>query len=337
MASVVCGWERSASVHDWLLQEPYRFEFYQAVRLLEALRRHARRAGDADHSAHEPIRFRSRVSLSFPASEVHDLEYTSAAAPRLTVNFLGLGGALGPLPAPYTEMLLEAKARKDDSATDFLDIFNNRLVMLMYRARQAHEPALTARPPDEGSAARHLFALIGLALKPTRNTLGFPARRLLFYSGILARQPRTAAGLEVILADYFSIDVRVRQFTGVWRAIDSSQWTTLGRGMRNQDVGSGAVLGTRAWDQSGSVTIRIGPLSLDRFREFLPGSAVFSELSRFTRFYLGIEHRAEAHLVLRREQVPQARLGAARVGYTSWLLKQTYPHADPFVRVRLEN
>ena len=337
MATPVYGWERGASLREWLLQEPYRFEFYQAVRLLEAFRRpHALLAGETPHSEQEPVRFRSRVSLSFPASEVHDLEWT-AAVPRLTVNFLGLGGALGPLPAPYTEMILEAKARKDHSATDFLDIFNNRLVTMMYRARQAHEPALTARPPHEGSFAQHLFALIGLALQETRNTLGFPAQRLLSYSGMLGRQPRTAVGLEVMLADHFGVRTRVRQFVGVWRHIDPSQWTALGPSGSNQALGAGAVLGTRVWDQSGSIAIQIGPLTLDRFREFLPGSPVHSKLARLTRFYLGIEHRAAAHLVLRRDQVPSSRLGQAQLGFTSWLLNKTYPQPDPFVRVKLQN
>ena len=336
MAAPAYGWERAASLREWLLNEPYRFEFYQAVRLLEAFRPQALLPGETQRSTQELVRFRSRVSLSFPASEVHELDWTSAV-PRLTVNFLGLGGALGPLPAPYTEMILEAKARKDHSATDFLDIFNNRLVMLMYRARQAHQPALTARPPHEGSFAQHLFALLGLALVATRNTLGFPAQRLLSYSGMLARQPRTAVGLEVMLADQFGIRVRVQQFVGAWRQIDRSQWTTLGRAGHNQDLGAGAVLGTRAWDQAGRIALRIGPLTLDRFREFLPGSQVYAEGSRLTRFYLGIEHRAEAHLVLQRQQVPATRLGQTQLGFTSWLYSKRHPETDPFVRIKLEN
>ncbi|HEX3683275.1 MAG TPA: type VI secretion system baseplate subunit TssG [Bryobacteraceae bacterium] len=336
MASTAYGWERAASLREWLLHEPYRFEFYQAVRLLEGFTPKALVSGGTEGAEQGAVRFRSRVSLSFPASEVHDLEWT-AAVPRLTVNFLGLGGALGPLPAPYTEMILEAKARKDHSAADFLDIFNHRLVTMLYRARKAHDPALTARPPHQGSFAEHLFALIGLALPPARNTLGFPAQRLLSYAGMLARQPRTAAGLEVMLADHFGIRVRVRQFVGRWRHIDSSQWTQLGRRGTNQELGAGAVLGTRAWDQAGRIAIRIGPLSLDRFRQFLPGSAQYAEISRLARFYLGIEHTAEAHLLLQRDQAPPSRLGQAQLGFTSWLLSKRHSQAVPSVRVRLEN
>lgn len=336
MAPPSYGWQRDASLREWLLKEPYRFEFYQAVRLLEAFRPSALLPGETRRPEHESVRFRSQVSLNFPASEVQDLEWTTGV-PRLTVNFLGLAGALGPLPTPYTEMVLEATARKDHSATDFLDIFNNRLLMLLYRARQAHEPALTARSPHEGSFAEHLFALIGLALPATRNTLGFPAQRLLYYSGILARQPRTAVGLEVLLTDHFSVCVRLKQFGGIWRRIDPSQWTALGRSGLNQRLGGDAVLGTRVWDQSGSLAIVIGPLKLDRFRDFLPGSPVYLELSRLTRFYLAMEHRAEAHLVLRREEVPQSRLGSAQLGFTSWLLSKPFSRPDPFVRVKLEN
>src|ERR1700728_3316256 len=103
------GWERAASLREWLLNEPYRFELYQAVRLLEVFAPRALVSGGTEGAEQGAVRFRSRVSLSFPASEVHDLEWT-ATVPRLTVNFLGLGGALGPLPAPYTEMILEAQA-----------------------------------------------------------------------------------------------------------------------------------------------------------------------------------------------------------------------------------
>jgi type VI secretion system protein ImpH len=336
MAAPGYGWERAASLREWLLNEPYRFEFYQAVRLLEGLRPRALVSGGTEGAEQDAVRFRSRVSLSFPASEIHDLDST-AAVPRLTVNFLGLGGALGPLPAPYTEMILEAKARKDHSAADFLDIFNHRLVTMFYRVRKAHDPALTARPPHEGSFAEHLFALIGLAPPPARSTLGFPAQRLLSYSGMLARQPRTAVGLEAILADHFGVHVRVHQFVGHWRHIDPSQWTKLARRGKNHELGAGAVLGTRAWDQAGRIAIRIGPLSLDSFRQLLPGSARYAEMSRLTSFYLGIEHSAEAHLLLQRDQVPPARLGQTQLGFTSWLLSKRRSQADPFVRVRLRN
>ncbi len=326
MADPVYGWQREHSLREWLFQEPFRFEFYQAVRLLELLQ---------GESEREAVRFRSRVSFDFPASEIHSLE-ENAKAPLLTVNFLGLAGALGPLPAPYSEMVLAALAKKDRAAADFLDIFNHRLVTLLYRTRQAHRPSLTSRPPDRGPIAHYLYSLIGLGLPHVRKNVQMPARLLLHYSGLLIRRPGSAAGLERLLADYFHVPVRVRQFVGLWRTLDPTQQTRIGARGRNQAIGGGAVLGARVWDQAAAVTIGIGPIGIDRFEDFLAGRPGHRALSAMARFYLGNEQDADAHLVLKAEDVPACVVGKSRLGYTSWLRGRAFQGADPSVRVSLD-
>ena len=60
---------------DQARAEPHRFEFFQLVRLL---RLHYSRTGrmDLQTRPHEdPLRFRSQLSLNFPASEVSDLQF----------------------------------------------------------------------------------------------------------------------------------------------------------------------------------------------------------------------------------------------------------------------
>ena len=57
-----------------LLDEPYRFEFFQAVRLLEKIFPERKPVG-SDALPHEEIaRFRSRMGLQFPASEIHEFK-----------------------------------------------------------------------------------------------------------------------------------------------------------------------------------------------------------------------------------------------------------------------
>lgn len=334
MADPRFGWQQARSLEDWLYSEPYRFEFCQAVRLLEAFRPHAL-PGDGSRREPEAVRFRSRVSFDFPASEVHELDRVDGT-PRMTVNFLGLAGALGPLPAPYTEMILAASARQDHAAVDFLDIFNHRLVYLFYKVRQAHSPALTSRAPYEGSMAQHLFSLIGLNLPAMRERVGVAAQSLLQYTGLLAGMPRSMAGLERILADYFNVPVRVRQFIGGWKLLDSSQWTSIGVGGANQELGSGAVLGKRVWDDSKAVSIALGPLSWSVFMEFLPEGKRHGALAALARFYLGLG-RAEARLLVHAGEVPRSAIGQSRLGYSSWLLNGAFKGPNPSVRIALEN
>ncbi len=58
---------------DILLREGYRYEFFQAVRLLERMYPARRPVGHHDLPKDEVVRFRTHVSLGFPASEVHDV------------------------------------------------------------------------------------------------------------------------------------------------------------------------------------------------------------------------------------------------------------------------
>jgi type VI secretion system protein ImpH len=332
MADPAYGWQKERSLRDWLFDEPFRFEFYQAVRLLEALRQTG--TGENCQPEQDAVRFRSRVSFDFPASEIQSLDDTGSV-PGLTVNFFGLAGALGPLPAVYSEMILAAGARKDHAPADFLDIFNHRLLMLLYRARQAHRPPLTALSPEKGSIARFLFSAMGLGLPQLREGLGVPDRSLLYYSGLFARKPGTAVGLERLLADYFHVPVRIQQFIGRWRVLDPAQRTMIGMTGQNQALGGDAVLGTRVWDQGAAIEIYIGPLGFDQFQTFLSGRSGHDELAVLTRLYLGNEQDAEACLLLKAEAVPVSVIGKSRLGYTSWLRRHAFHGTDQPVRVSL--
>src|SRR6516165_8548830 len=95
----------SLGVSHTLLDSPYHFDFFQAVRVLEYRRRERRGGSDPtsspvghDDEATEPVRFRARVSLSFPAASISELRDSPArrghapgpAAPEMTVTFFGL-------------------------------------------------------------------------------------------------------------------------------------------------------------------------------------------------------------------------------------------------------
>jgi type VI secretion system protein ImpH len=206
--------------------------------------------------------------------------------------------------------------RQGDSALrDFLDIFNRRLILLVYRVHQMHHPELTPTSPEQGLAANHLYAFFGLGRDPDssgRNRLALPDRALLDYSGLLAHRPHSAVGLERLLSDYFQVEVRVDQFAGAWHQLSEDQWTRLGaRGGRNQRLGDGAILGKRVWDQHAGVTIGLGPVNLDTFKTFLPKGAAYKPLCDLARFYLGEEFDFSFKLLLDSDQTPWAAIAGA--------------------------
>lgn len=297
-------WGSGVSARDRLFADASLFEFYQAVRVLSILDRENQRPMQHDSL---PVHFRSSMGLEFPGSDLCQLSPGAREEdfPELLVNFIGIAGAHGPLPPVYTEQLL----RQGKSALrDFLDIFNHRLILLLYRVHALHHPELTPSSPEQGLAASHLYSFFGLgrdAESASRERLAVPDRALLDYSGLLAHRPRSAKGLQRLLSDYFGVPAAVQQFTGAWLDLSKDQWTRIGAQQgRNNDLCDGAILGRRVWDQHAGVTVRLGPLDLETFESFLPNGGAYKPLCDLTRFFLGEEFDYSFRLELRSDQIP---------------------------------
>ena len=70
--------------------------------------------------------------------------------------------------------------------------------------------------------------------------------------------------------------------------------------------------------------IRIGPLSLERYLEFLPTGAAHKPLQSLVRLYSGDEKDFEVLLMLKRDETPSAELGglgmtAPQLGWVTWM------------------
>ncbi len=317
------GWGTDRPVDETLFSDGHRFDFYQAVRLLEILRPKRTPVGEGPDPSLEAVRFKSKVSLDFPPGEVDEVRAVRQSdQPEMVVNFMGLAGALGPLPNAFTELIVDRVHRKDTAMRDFLDIFNHRLVSLMYRVRKVHRLSIDVRRPEDRPFAQYLYSLIGLGTKGLRDRMNISDRALLFYSGILSMKPRSAVGLELMLSDYFRERIKVNALTGHWHRLEHDQITVLGALGQNRRLGQNTVIGSRVWDQQGRFILIIGPLKIQQFRDFLPTGDRFRPLSELTRFYVGRELDFAFRLKLRPQDVPESRLGGKdgpRLGWTSWL------------------
>ncbi len=335
------GWRKSPTVEEGLFAEGHRFDFFQAVRLLEALFPERLPPAAGVEPYNEVVRFTSRIDLGFAPSDVDAVEapaYDGEPA-RMAVNFLGLAGATGPLPRAVTELILErvskAGVHKDTAFRDFLDIFNHRLVSLLYRARKKYRVALHWRSPEESPPIRPCFALVGLGTGSLAGRLHVRDRALLLYTGLLSRNAPSMAGLDRMLEHHFACGVAVDPYLGRWHRLSEDQWTRIGRSGQNQLLGDGAVLGTRVWDQGAGFELRVGPLPFTRFLDFLPldepEGAGFRALSALTTFYVGQDLLFRIRLVLEADEVPPLVLGGerpARLGWTSWLKTRELAAAD---------
>ncbi len=318
---------RFAAVRELLEKEPYSVQFFQAVRLLERLYPERKPVGLFVTPSSEVVQISSVPSLSFPASEIQDLESGKDGQPHLFVNFMGLSSAVGALPHAYTEFLLERARAKDRSPGEFFDIFNHRIVSLFYRGWKKYRfyIAYERTGASDDLISSRLMDLVGLGLDPLHHRMDIADDACMYYVGLLSQRRPTAQGLKQLLEDYFDVPVEVEQFTGTWRRLPFGNLTFLrDTGAFCEQLGMGTIVGDEAYDQHGAVTIRLGPMGFARYQEFLPGARASTELRAWLRFYTNREFDFVVRLVLEREEVPRMKMGAegaeaSRLGLVSWI------------------
>ena len=175
-----------------------------------------------------------------------------------------------------------------------------------------------------------MLSLAGLRTPATRERAPFAGEALLFYAGLFAARHRGAAGLEDLLKGYFGESVEIVQFVGRWLSLGPGDRSRLGAQGVNNQLRVNISVGSRVWDEQGKFRVRVGPLTFERYAEFQPGQPAFQALVKMTRLYIGPEYEFDVQLVLRAQDVPVCRLGAAPAGArlrrTSWLMSRPASH-----------
>ena len=325
------------SLVEGLLARPQGYNIFQAISLLE---RQACADGDqmADAMA-LPVRLRAVVSLGFPASDVSKVSVLAAGREKYQLHsaVLSLAGAHGPLPLPFTEMVLERMAARDHATADFLDIFNHRFLAFLYRGRKKHNMGLNGQAPQTSPLASCLDALSALGLKAgVRSPAGDVG--WLEHAGLLGGAPRSITGLLAMLSHRLAVRATAQQFCGGWRMLESGDVLRLG-GRRAPRLGRSAILGQRVWDQSAGICITLQALRLRRLQELIAGGRDHALLGWMVRRYLPQDLDVEVVLQVQPADLPPTRLGTdpgMRLGLTSWLVSQPQAVATlPPVRFRL--
>jgi len=309
-------------IAEMLDAEPFRFEFFQAVRLLSRMYPGRAIAGRFNNPSEEVVRFGAHPDSSFPASEVQALDRSQTPA-RMRVNFMGLTGPLGILPLPYTSLVRERLREKDPSMRDFFDLFNHRIISLFCLAFEKYRFSIPYERGERDNFSHHVLALIGLGTPGLQDRQDVSDDTLLFYSGLLSLHTRSAIALRQLLIDYYNVPVEIHQFVGVWRPVETdSQCSFTEENDYSERLGFGAIVGDEIWDQQSRVRISLGPLTLAQYIDFLPGGEAYRGIRALTGFYAGSEYDMELQLILKRDEVPPCELKTAeapRLGWTSWV------------------
>jgi type VI secretion system protein ImpH len=308
-----------------LRRAPYAFDFFQAVRLLEMLLPDRTPVGQFAQPASEVARFSPHASLVFPASQIQAMDWPENAPVHMLVNFMGLTGPEGVLPNPYTSLLIERQRASDGAPSAFFDIFNHRIISLFYRAWRKCRFDVLDKHGEHDVLSHHLLSLLGLGTEGLGHRQAVSDDSLIYYAGLLSQRPRSAQALKQILADYFDAPVEIEQFVGSWYPVAPEAQCSFGEGTsESEELGFGTMIGDEVWSQQAKVRIILGPLALERYKDFLPDGQCWAQLRDWARFFSNDEWDFELKLILERQEVPPCALGAEagtepQLGWVSWV------------------
>ncbi|MFO1272936.1 MAG: type VI secretion system baseplate subunit TssG [Rubrivivax sp.] len=307
--------------------EPHRWDFFQALRLIEALNPDKPRLGAARRPADEPVRLGQAADLSFAPAALSRVDLDDRSGkPRIEVRFFGLFGPNGPLPLHLTAYAREREIHhKDHTFARFADWFHHRLLLLFYRAWAQAQPTASLDRPADDHWADYVGSLVGAGGKAWRDRDAAPDHARLAFAGLLTRQVRNAEGLERLLGGYLGRPVRVESFVGRWMTLPAEERTRIGgraaaRRLSTAQLGSSVVLGRSVFDRQHHFRLHIGPLELAEFESLLPTGSALPALQALVRQYVGLEFGWDLRLEVDALELPPCQPGRrGRLGWTSWL------------------
>lgn len=330
------------SVIQQLESQPYRFEFFQLMQILDAWLAKNHRLSSGELATQ--LRFLSRADLSFPASEIDDVilelamqngdrEATlegdwSSQVSRVWIKpaFMSLLGANGILPLHYTEQLNAHHAlTRDEGPKSLFNMLSNRTLTMFYEAWRKFRLELYSLTEQGDRFSSILIQLSGqqVVTAAQSSSSALSQESLCFYAGIFCQRPMSTTLIQAVLNDYFQVPINLLPFQGGWQSVPKEQQTSLGS--LQGALGYAALLGGRVWQRDLCVAIEIGPLRWSDFMRFLPGGEAMHVLEEWLFRLTGTSVEYEVRLALHMDDCGAMCLSRSSFVGLGW---NSYLHAD---------
>ena len=301
--------DRSPFEHSLVLDlmlEPAKWKLWPAVAVLRWMQ------SQMPPDAPTIVQFRSRPSLSFPGSEIHDLALNGPHF-EVVLNTLGIACTGSPLPPSDVARIIEDTRNKGGLAA-WLDGLTNQLMHILEAAMVQHSSAFSAAREEPIEAIESICSIVGndAPLSATLNGSFHPSPHgapdgALALTGLFAGPP-SCAGLASVVSAITGLRCEVEEFAGA--RLEVARPARVGHRMR-------AILG--AWSETASAGVEVvmhAGEETDTALAWGRDPVRLATLHRVTSGYVG-SAGPEVRLILLidSQRVPPAALdGATRLG-----------------------
>lgn len=321
MANQIRNQGRTVTVLNDFQHEPYKYDFYQFMRLIECMYPDKQRFGYSVKPSDDAIRIGQLPSMQFAPGALARFEMNADYPAVLKVFFFGLFGPNGPLPIHLTEFARHRmNIARDPTFAEFADLFHHRLLSLFYRAWADKEPTTQLDRPHNDRFSIYVGSLLGIAERSQQQRDGVCDHTKFHFAAHLGCQTKHADGLIAVLRSYFQVPIAMEEFVGEWLTIPKDGLCCLNADQQTGQLGVSATIGLHSWQCIHKFRLIAGPLDLQQFESFLPNGKKITAFSDLVKNYIGFEFKWDLNLILKKNEVPAIRLGKyGWLGWNSWL------------------
>lgn len=332
-------------IEDWLNKKSGKsvteYHFYQLVELLKKL---SLQHNLVKRKNEEAIQFRSNANISFPTRDVISLKQNTVGQFDLEVSFLGLQGSQSPLPGYYLDLFAWEDAQQIYQLTDYLNLFNHRLVTLLHRIWRKYRYYVCFEEGGHDPFSRYMFSLVGLGNEINRGMVNINHSKMLAYAGLLASPSRSPDVICSLISHCFDLEkVELMGWQMRRVAIPQSQQNRLGviahhTGQKSRPqmlLGENFSLGEYIYDCNGKCTIEISELPLERYMSFLPNGSDFLPLITFVSYIMHEQLAWDLKLTIADEQATGMVLGKKQHNQLGWQSFLGKPEKNPSVTMTI--
>lgn len=316
----MAGADRSQDHHLSFLakarEETHKYGLFPLIRGAEARAPSLPRVGEAKRPEHNIVDLAQEPHLNFAAATLSRI-VTKGGRSKVSGNWLGLTGPMGPLPTHLTEFAFyEQRYAKKQPFGDWLDVIAGRMLQLFYRAWANAQPAAVADRPGADRFSDYLAAISG-AMEGVSDRAAFAARARVHYAGLFASR-RSAVGIEDALSHLMCQPVKLLEFQPRWRDLEAEDVTKLGKGYAT--LGSDAVLGSRIRSASDAFRVIIRAKNFRDYQSLLPTSQRFAIAAEALDAFAPSHIEWDICLEIDDKHAPAVRLdGKGQLGWTGWV------------------
>lgn len=329
-------------IDRWLEQAGPSVTEYNFYQLVELLNKMIHQDMDITRDSSDIIRFKSHSNVAFPTRDVVSFEKNATHQYELEVAFLGLQGSQSPLPGYYLDEFAWEDAQQIPGISDFLNIFNHRLLSLLYRIWRKYRYYICFENEGQDSFSQYMFSLVGLGNGVNRGRIKINHSKMLAYAGLLASPSRSADVISSLISHCFDLEnVSVIGWEMRRVPIPESQQNKLGiishqPGQKSRPrmlLGENFSLGSHIHDCNGKCTIEISELTIERYMRFLPNGSDFAPLVAFVSYIFHEQLAWDLRLSIAEDQAEGFCLGKKNHNQLGWQSFLGKPAKKPSVTI----